>query len=189
MRRMQNSIIQYRATILKQQFDRDGRFPSGVESTVTLKIKGASPVECSIGDIDCKVLRTIEQLPRPIRKNRTPIPFSFVGTMNQELAFTFVEPEEVRSFLEGNKFINQSRLYAYINDYVYTFNHDGGNITIRDPFADPRQLNDLLDCDQKPCEPNLHLDMDMIRVIKQMIFEEIGQLKFIPEDKNIKINE
>jgi len=188
-RRMAESVIQVRATILKQQYDRDGRFPSGTEDSITLPMKDVPTSECLNEDIECEVFRTIDKIPRPIRKNRTTIPFAFVGSSNSEVSFIHIRPEEVRSFLEGNKFIKDSPLFAYYNDYIYTFNHSSSKITIRDVFADPRELLVLKGCDGNPCKSNVDIDEDMKRLIKMMIFEEIRQFNRPPEDKTIKINE
>lgn len=182
-------VIANRATILKQQFDRDGRFPSGSEDSVTVPMKQVEAIECGADEITCTVYRTEQKIPRPIRKNRTPVPFSFAGNAKQAVSFIFVKPEEVRPFIEGNRFIKDKPLYAYYNDYIFTFNHVGGKITIREAFADPRELRNLLDCDKKPCKSAIEIDEDMKRVIKMMIFEELRQFNKIPEDTSIKINE
>lgn len=181
--------IATRATILKQQYDRDGRFPSGTKDSVTIPMVQVPAIECTDDEIDCTVYRTVQKIPRPIRKNRTSVPFSFVGNAKQSLSFIYVEPEEVKPFREGNRFIKDKSLYAYYNDYIYTFNHEGGKVTIREVFADPRELKDLLDCDKKPCKSFIEIDEDMKRVIKMMIFEELHQFNKIPDDTSIKINE
>lgn len=188
-RMLKNLVIGNRATILKQQYDRDGRFPSGSEDSITVPIKSVPSNECMNDEIDCTVFRTTQKIPRPIRKNRNPIPFSFVGNLNQENSFIFVKPEEVKPFRQGNRFIKDKPLYTYYNDYIYLFNHEGGKITIREVFADPRELKNVIDCDKKPCKISVELDEDMKRVIKMMIYEELRQFNKLPEEQSIKINE
>ena len=189
IRRIEEGVVAYRATILKQEYDRNGRFPSGNEDTVSLEIISVPPAECLNEYIECEVRRTKYKVPKPIRKNRTPVPFNFVGTTNQELAFLFTRPEEVKSFLKGTKFIKTKPLYAYYNDYVYVFNYEGSKITIRGVFSDPRQLLELMDCDKKPCKTDIFLDGDMKRTIKMMIYEELRLFNKLPEDQTIKLNE
>jgi hypothetical protein len=189
VRRMEESVVEYRATILKQEYDKNGRFPSGNEDTVTIEIINVPPAECLDDSITCEVRRTKYRVPKPIRKNRTPTPFNFVGSTNQEYPFMFTRPEEVKSFLRGTKFIKAKALYAYYNDYVYIFNYEGSKITIRSVFSDPRQLLELLDCDKKPCKVDILLDGDMKRTIKMMVYEELRQFNKLPEDQTVRLTD
>jgi hypothetical protein len=189
IRRMENLVIQGRATALQQKYDKYGRFPASSEASITLSMKQVPPAECLTDEIECTVARTIYKVPRPLRKSSDPIPFSFVGSMNQEVSFIFVKPEEVKSILCGTRFIKTKSMYAYFNDYIYTFNHDAGKITIRDVFADPRELLDLLDCNEKPCTTDIELEEDMKRLIKMFVYEELRQFNIIPLDKQVKLNE
>lgn len=189
VRRMANTVIEYRATILKQEFDKNGRFSPNNEDSITVPMKAVPTSECLNEEVDCVVFRTEDKIPRPIRKGRSTVPFSFVGSSNQEVSFIFVKPEEVNSIICGTKFIKASSLYAYFNDYIYTFNHDAGRITIRDTFSDPRELLTLKGCENTPCKTNIEIDEDMKRIIKMMIYEEIRQFNKLPENETIHLNE
>jgi hypothetical protein len=189
LRRMQESVIEYRAAVYKQEFDKNGRFPSGGEDSIILTIKSVPPAECLNDEIECEVRRTTYKVPRAIRKGRSPIPFAFVGTSNQETSFIYVRPEEVRSILEGTKFIKNKFLYAFYNDYIYTYNYEGGKLVVRDVFSDPRKLLTLLDCNKRPCKTEITIDGDMKRTIKLMMYEELRQSNVLPPEQAVKLNE
>lgn len=189
IRRMEESVYAYRASVYKQEFDKNGRFPPGGEDSIVLEMQKVPTHECLDEDLNCTVTRTIYKVPKAVRKGRSAIPYAFVGSVNQEYPFMYTRPEEVKSFLLGTKFIKDKTLYANLNDYIYTFNHDAGKIAVRDVFSDPRQLLTLLNCDKKPCRTDITIDGDMKRTIKMMIFEEIRQFNRLPEDQSVKLNE
>lgn len=189
-KRMEGLAIDYRATLLKQEFDRNGRFPTSSEESVILPVKVSSASECGCEcSIECDVFRTVEKVPRPIRRNIAMAPFLYVGTSNQTRSFTFVKPEEVESILEGTRFLKDSPLYAYYNDYIYIFGDSGGKVAIRDPFGDPREILKLKDCNGNLCDANINIDNDMKRTIKLMIFEELRLFNKLPEEKQPRLNE
>lgn len=188
-RGLANSAVQVRATILKQQYDRDGRYPSGSEDAITIPMQKVPAAECLSDEIDCEVHRTVDKVPRPIRKNRTSIPFTFVGNSTQEVSFIFLKPEEVYSFIHGTRFINKDAVYMYYNDYIYTANHVGGKITIRDAFEDPRELLTLQGCDKKPCKISIDIDETMKTQIKTIMIETMNRFRPVQEEVPIRINE
>jgi len=185
---VKSMAIGYRATLLKQEFDKLGKFPSSSEATFTVSTTEVPATECLSEDVKCTVTRSKYKIPKPIRTNISSVPFRFVGTANQAVSFIFVKPEEVDLIICGTRFIKNDVLYSYINGYIYTYNHDGGKITIRDPFADPRELSNISDCDGNTCDQFISIDQDMKKTIKMMIIEEL-RLFPKPEDKQIKINE
>lgn len=185
-----SSIIGYRATILKQEFDKNGRFPRGSEDSLCLKLISVPATECCVSeDLECEVRRTEFQVPKPVRTNFFSDPYMFVGTANMEKAFTYSRAENVKLLLEGTKFMKTGAYYDYFNEYIYVFNHEGGKVGVRDVFSNPLELLELRDCDGQPCKTDVGIDDDMKRVIKQMILEEFRVVRQVPEEQQIRINE
>jgi len=187
---LKSSIIGYRATILKQEFDKNGRFPRGSEDSLCLPLVRVSPIECCVSeDIECEVVRTEDRVPSSIRTNIYSDPFMFVGTSNMEKAFTFSRVENVKSIIEGTKFIKDATYYDYYNGYIYVFNYPGRKLAVRDVFSNPLELLELINCDGKPCKEEVYIDDDMKRLIKQFIIEEFRSVRQVPQQQEIKLNE
>lgn len=186
-----NVIIGYRATILKQEYDKNGRYPIGSESSLVLPLTSVSPVECCCSeDLDCKVLRTKDKVPSAVRGNFKPDPFLYVGTSNGAVAFTYSQPHMIDNILTGgSKFLTNDVFYASYNNYIYTFNYDGGRLGVRDVFSNPLELLTLQNCDGNPCIDTVFIEEDMKRVIKQMVIEEFRSTGEAIEDQEVKINE
>lgn len=188
--RIKRACIGYRATLAKQEFDKNGRWSTGLIDPICLPVISVPKIECCLNDeIQCSVRRTKNKVPAPIRTNRFPDPFVFVGTSNQEKAFTYTTPEVVSLVLSGNKFTNKMLMYSYFGDYIYLYNYEGGKIHIRAPFANPFQLLELENCDGNPCIEEIQIEEDLKSTIKRMVLEEFGVTKRIPKDNEIRLNE
>ena len=187
---IKSSIIGYRATILKQEIDKNGRFPRGSEHSLCLPLIRVKPIECCISeDLDCYVARTEDKVPSSVRANFFSDPFMFVGTSNMEKAFTYAKADTVKYTIESSKFLQNSAFYDYFNDYIYTFNYEGGKLGVRDIFSNPLELLELKNCDGKPCINEVYIEDDMKRMIKQMILEEFRITRTVPEEQQIRLNE
>jgi hypothetical protein len=185
-----SSIIGYRATILKQEFDKNGRFPRGSEDSLCLKLINVAATECCASeDLECEVRRTEFKVPKSIRTNFFSDPYMFVGTSNMEKAFTYSRSENVKLLLEGTKFMKTGVYYDYFNEYIYVFNYEGGKLGVRDVFSNPLELLQLKDCDGNPCKTDVGIDDDMKRMVKQMILEEFRVVRQLPDEQQIRINE
>lgn len=184
------AVIGFRATLLRQEYDKHGRFPSTSQHSICLELTSSTPGECCLGDqVQCNVQRTVNKVPSPIRTARNPEPFVFVGSSEQEIAFTFTNPEYMKLILEGSKFRSKSFMYAHYNDYIYTFNYEGGKVAVRAAFANPLQLLEATSCGSVPCIERFDIEQDLRKVIKQMVLEDYRALGIIPETKEVKINE
>lgn len=187
---LESSIIGYRATILKQEFDKNGRFPRGSESAICLPLISVKPIECCISEeLDCTVRRTKDKVPSAVRTNFFSDPFMFVGTANMEKAFTYGKSDTVKYTLESSKFNKDGIYYDYFNDYIYVFNYEGGKLGVRDIFSNLLQLKELINCDGKSCLEDIYIEDDMKRAIKQMVLEEFRITRTVPEEQQVKINE
>lgn len=184
-----NSAIGYRATILKQEYDKNGRYPLGSEDNIILPLIRVSAIECCCGeDLECQVSRTKNRVPSAVRGNFKPDPFLYVGTANGAQPFTYSQPHMIENILTGSKFLRNDAFYSFYNSFIYTFNYEGGRLGVRDVFSNGQELLDAKDCDGKPCINTIYIEDDMKRIIKQMIMEE-----FKPNDKKdneeVAINE
>ncbi len=187
---MKSTIIGYRATILKQEIDKNGSFPRGSEDTICLPLIRVKPIECCASeDLDCYVARTASRVPSAIRANFLKEPFFFVGTSNMEKAFTYQRADVVKFAIDAAKFTQNSVYYDYFNGYIYTFNYEGGRLGVRDMFSNPLELLELNNCDGKPCLSEIYIDDDMKRAIKQMVFDEYKVTKTIPDEQQIRLDE
>lgn len=183
------SAIGYRATILKQEYDKNGRYPLGSEDSIILPLIRVSAVECCCGeDLECQVSRTKTRVPSAVRGNFKPDPFLYVGVSNGSKPFTYSQPHMIESILTGSKFLRNDQFYSFYNGFLYTFNYEGNRVGVRDVFSNGLELLNARDCDGKPCIDTIYIEDDMKRIIKKMIMEE-----FKPDDKQddeeVAINE
>jgi hypothetical protein len=189
-KQIESSIIGFRATLLKQEYDKNGRFPTASIDAFCLPLQQAKAIDCCLTDeVDCFVQRTIDKVPAPVRTNRNAIPFLFIGTTNQERSFTFSNPENIANIQEGTRFISKDYFYAYYNDYIYTFNYEGGSIGIRSVFANRTEVAKLKGCGGNPCIEVVRIEEDMKKTIRQMIIEDFRGIGIVPQDKEIRIDE
>lgn len=187
---IESSAIGYRASLLKQEFDKNGRFPTASLDPFCMSLIKVPAIECCLNDnVECDVSRTKFRVPAPIRTNRFADPFLFVGTGNREVAFTFVQFENIQNVLEGTKFISQSLMYAYDGTYIFTFNYEGNKIAIRSVVANRYELRDTVGCNGKPCAEEVYLEEDMKKTIRQMIIEDFRGVGILPKEREININE
>jgi hypothetical protein len=189
-KQIESSIIGFRATLLRQEFEKYGRIPATSMDSLCFKLIRVPAVECCLNDeIECVVARTDIRVPNPIRLTRFPEPFSYVGTSNKEKAFTFVNTEEVPIILKGTKFINKALMYSYYNDYIYTFNFEGGKIAVRSAFANQTELLELNDCGGNPCIEDIFFEEDMKKTIRQMVIEDFRAVGKLPQLDELKLND
>lgn len=187
---LKSLIIGYRATILKQEYDKLGRFPAGSEESICLPLIRVSPIECCISEeLDCRVVRTKDKVPTQVRNNYNAEPFLFVGTGDMSTSWTFSNPDMIQDIMTGTRFMKDSTFYAYYNNYIYAFNTPNDKVGIRLVSANPLELLNLKDCNGKPCKTDIFIDDDMKRLIKQFIAEEFARIQPSTDDKEIKIDE
>lgn len=184
-----SSAIGYRATILKQEFDKNGRYPLGSEDSLVLSLIQVKPVECCCSEtLDCYVARTRDLVPSAIRGNFKPEPFLFVGSSDMSAEYMYAQPHEVERILTGTKFLQNEVIYSYFNRFIYVFNNEGNRLGVRDVFSNAKELLETKNCDGHPCIDTIYIEDDMRRIIKQMILEEFRGTRVI-EEKEVKINE
>ncbi len=186
---IKESILGYRASIYKQEYDKYGRFPVGSEASICLPITTTSAIECCLSDdVNVEVRRTLSRVPSAVRGNYKPEPFNYVGTTNMESEITYIKSEGLKNALQGTKFMKYGAFYTYFNDYIFTFNYEGGKINVRSIFSNPLELLELTNCDGKPCLEDVYIEDDMKRTIKIMIMDEFAKIRNKVEAKEVEIN-
>ena len=186
---LKENILGYRATILKQEYDKNGKFPVGSEYSICLPLTTASPIECCLSsDVELEVRKTKNKVPSSVRGNFKPEPYNYVGTTNSEKELTYIKPEALQDILLGTKFAKYLGYYTHYNDYLFTFGYEGGSINVRTVFSNPLQLLELQDCQGKNCLEEIHIEDDMKRTIKIMIMEEFARIRNKVETAEVEIN-
>lgn len=149
--------------------------------------------DCPI-EVDCDVLKTIKQVPPPVRTNDRL--FDYVGDPDKTDSYAYASPEENALYSKYNRYTALKTRYFYANRYIYIFNDlDLEWINVRGIFDDPKQLEPF-QCDGSPCysdDDQYELPDDIInammadtlRVELRMQFPETGEVKI---DQNEKTN-
>lgn len=185
-----NSCIGYRASLLKQEYDKNGRYPLGSEDSLVLPLIRVSPIECCCSEnVDCVVARTSDKVPSPVRGNFKPEPFLYVGSTSQSTAFVYAQPNEVELIIKGNRFTGNLPIYSFFNDYIYTFQFGDRRLGVRDVFSNPLELMKLKNCDGLPCITTINIEDDMKKTIKMMVIEEFRGAGQLEQQKEVDINE
>ena len=83
---------------------------------------------------DFNIWRSKNKIPLPLRY-KTPIPFMFVGSPNNEVSFGFTPKHEVK-LVKNLPYIGNSIVYDFVNQYIYIYNTTKyENIRVIAPYA------------------------------------------------------
>ena len=143
--------------------------------------------DCPV-NIGCDVLRTVYEVPTPLRNNLNI--FDFVGTVNKMTGFTYSSPDQL-PFLKHSKYTADLPKYFYIDKYIYIYNNlDLEWINIRGIFPDQRQLTNFL-CNGAACytdDDQFDMPEDMLNdVIRDILSIELRNM--FPEQGEVKLDE
>jgi hypothetical protein len=186
--RVKLALIGYRATIIKEQYNKTGIFASSLLESFCVKLVQVSESECcSTGDSKCKVWRSEYKLPDPVR-TKDGTNFVFVGNVNATEPYTFIQPEDYINIKKGTRFAKNLKFYTHYNGYIYIFN--GGNnqkIRVRYIPDNPEELLDLKSCDGKPCIEEVSVPEDMKRLMKEWFKIEMNG-KEVSKSEEIQVD-
>lgn len=179
------SIINYRALFIRQDYTKTGYVdPLHVQDLGCVQTEVTDSAECCTIESECPVVRTVEELPTPVRFKGLA-DFSFVGSINKYTRFSMIIPEE-QEYIAYNKYTYNQPRYFYRNNRVYLLNVPEGYINIRGIFSDPRVAAKFKRCgsdeacytddDRFPCPE------DMIVGITNGILT--GELRMLREPEN-----
>jgi hypothetical protein len=186
-RRLELAIIGYRASIIREEYARTGRFSNNLVVTLTLKVIGVPEEECCTKVEGCKIQRTELKVPKPVRvKDGTS--FLYVGDTDGGTPFTFAQISEINFLEKGNRFAKKRPYYTYENGYIYIHNVNTSKIRISFVPDNLEDLGEIKDCHGDVCDIDLTIPSDMSKQIKALIKAEQSGIQ-PPISKDIKIDQ
>lgn len=188
IRRIELGIIGYRATIIRQDYNKSGKFASSIEEGFCVPMEQVKETDCcGNGDATCYIWRSEFKIPDPVR-TKDGSNFNFVGNTNGSDAYTFIQAEEYVQIKKGTRFAKYLKYYTFYNGYIYTFNTgNNGKTRIRYVPDNPEELLELKSCDGIPCITEITLSEDMKKIIKDWVREELSG-KPLSNKKDIEID-
>jgi hypothetical protein len=187
VRRIELAIIGFRATIIRQDYNKTGRFADSLIESFCVPLIQVKETECChTGEENCNIWRSEFKLPTPVR-TKDGTNFVFVGNVNNTEAYTNILPEEYISIKKGTRYAKLKKFYASYNQYLYVFN-SGNNQKLRVRYVpdNPEELLSLKSCEGKPCIDTIDLNEDMKKIIKDWVKQELRG--GIPRETEIEIN-
>jgi hypothetical protein len=180
------SIRYYGATFIRQDVARNGLSPHYLPRYTT-KLMLVDSADTCVLTTGCKILRTVDKIPVPIRLNQD-FDFKYVGEPGHTQGYTYTELEE-RFFTQFNKFTSRTTRYAYVNGYIYVF--PGVRRKYLTLQYAPESLNQMSEtcANSMNCftdDDDCFLPMDMITGILRGIREDT--LKMVKADTEIEVN-
>lgn len=180
------SVRYWRAMLIRRDIQANGMSDEFLQRVYIPLIKVDKADACNFNLGDCKILRSENKIPKPIRV-KNDVLFKFVGTVDGK-SFTYTEYEEV-PYTCYNRFTSKVIRYVYINEYIYIFNNDLlKQFAIQTPFVDPYKANTVCgttcfdDNSDFPCPD------DMVQQIVSGILQ--GEFKLMnPIDKEVEVDE
>lgn len=186
--RIKYTIKYYRAERIRQDIVKNGVSSEYLQTAVVPLMLVDEVDHCNVA-LGCNVLRSVNKIPKPIRKSYT-VPFKYVGYVGFKGAFSYRQGQE-NKFAKSNKFTGCSLAYDYKNGYIYVYNNTKLKVLlVQDAFVYPEQVNSF--CSNEDGSQCYNDDMefpmpeDMLRSITQGI--RGGELRiFNLDDKEIDI--
>lgn len=188
LEQVKSMILGARAEAIRRHIDKYNNVPSAFLAQINCESTGKFDIaECCDTNIGCKVVKSTNKIPSSIRTGNVNAPFRFVGSVDNSVAFTYIEPSELNYILSDRFVPKHLRFYSYINEHIYIFNGNSKNFRVRDIFNDPYQVIDLNDCNDTECATLLNIPDDFIVLIKDMVYRELNKTAIIPKKEEITI--
>ncbi|HAY88146.1 MAG TPA: hypothetical protein DCY51_01735 [Bacteroidetes bacterium] len=155
-----------------------------------LDMELADPGECCDPALNCKVLRTVLEIPQPLLANSRAM-ITRVGPLNKfSKSFNIIPYSRVPYFGSGK--FNKNAVYAvYLNDRIYLVskNEDVNfieKINVRGIWEDPLLIGTYTDCGPNPCwtvDDDYPLSRKMwAEHIKQYVIDEVQRKRMVKQD-------
>lgn len=175
---IRNSIVDYRALLIKQDLQRNSLSYTDYLQQIN--------VEFELRDYEGRPLLVGKQkIPRPLRQNTNGrISYNFVGSKDRRTVYTFATMQEFEYMchlpLQKNTFY-----YTVINDELLLLNNlKPCKLVVEEVVANPRDIQDC-DSDLFPDDLPFNLPTDMIADIKKIIRREFQSPSKDGEEINI----
>lgn len=118
-KRIENSIISARATIIQRRYDNTKLFPMSLVERVTCQeLIQVEDNECATGCGGVKSLRTLNKVPNPLIVKDDSY-FVFVG--RGTTSFSYCPFHQIQN-IPDRKFSSNEIFYSYLKPYVYIIN-------------------------------------------------------------------
>ena len=192
LERLKYEIISKRATLVRNDFTKNKIvYPQLVQDIGCIDMEKTSSSECcsiDLGD-DCKVSKSIQKVPSPIRLKENSSPFTYVGGVNKSTPFTWTLPEKI-PYMLGRRYGKKNQLYyTYLNEHIYVFHLYSQSavekISLRAVWEDPVALAKLKNCNGEQCIPETEFPIprDMEDAIKRLIYDELRAMDVTIENE------
>lgn len=170
---IKDSIIEYRAMLIRQDIERNSISYTDYLQTVCVSFEKVNKSECPELPVCGAVLRSTEKVCKPVRfKNNGRVNFKFVGSVNRIKSFTFASTFEM-NVLDSLPFQKNVIYYTYLKERLYILN----NLKLKKALleyvvADPRKIQDCDTPDVFPDDREFPVPEDMLVRIKDMVRKE-----------------
>lgn len=188
---VRTNVVAGRAETIRQYIDRYNSYPSSLISQLNcLETTKVEISECCSVDLKCKVVRTKEKVPTPIRVRGLSSSWIFVGAVDNSIAYGYLtDPSDLQHILK-DRFMKGKIFYAHINDYLYIFNDDPDEIRARAIFGDLDLVAKLNSCeDSKDCDGLYNIPEDFVVIVKNFVYNEMRTTPVIPNEEEVKIQQ
>lgn len=188
LERLENSAYSLRATFLRRDYQKSREIhPSTVLSLGCVKLIKVDAAECCDIETKCKVKRTEERIPAPLRRNSLE-PFVHVGSPYGSKYNYATDLQE--SLIGARRFDTTSPVYIYKDGYIYVFNTNAKEVVVKDPFEDPRLASEFNTCKQSQCsiEEDSFTPEDMIALIDDELSRKEGIAHARSQNSNHEAN-
>jgi hypothetical protein len=188
--RVKFNVLSARAEAIRQYLDKYRSYPVSLISQLNcLETEKADIAECCSTKINCKVTKTVDIIPSPIRLKGLSSAYQYVGTIDNSKAFGYIDPNQLQYILADRFMPNNQIFYSYINGKIYIFNSHPTKIRVKGIFNNPYDINTLNDCDGSPeCKGNLEIPDDFVTLIKDFVYKEMRNTPIIQQKEEIQLD-
>lgn len=188
MESIKDSVIDYRAMLIRQDLENNPLSYTDYLQSFCMELEQVSKVDCFHTNYGGNVLRTKEEVPKPLRlKYNGRVNFKFVGSVDRSTAFTF-ETGQALKYVVDLPFQDEVIYYTIVNRKLIILNNlKLCKVLIEEVIADPRNINDCEQPDVFADDIEFPIPDDFLPKIKQFIKRDYPQ--YIADGAEVKIND
>jgi hypothetical protein len=181
LRYIKDLIHNQRALWIRNELNKDRDIPEEIiQDLGCVEIEAASTTECCDFSSECKVMRTVLKIPKPITLHHREAIERIGPTDFTKKSYSIKDYKEVVFF--GNGKFNRNMIAAYYrNDRIYLYSKDATvdlleHINIRLVASDPTEAAKFNHCTGDPCytdDSEYPLSDYMWNYMKEMIIKQV----------------
>lgn len=189
-KRVLSNVLAARAEIIRRYIDKYNSYPVSLISQVNCEeTEKVDIAECCNSNLNCKITRTKNIIPSPIRKKGLSSAFIYVGTLNNNEAFGYIEPNQIDYILSDRFMPSNKMFYSYINGRIYIINGHPSKVRVRGIFNNPYLINTLNNCNgSDECLGNLEIPDDFVVQIKDIVYKEMSRSSLLDSKEEITLD-